>query len=302
MQELATTHWSKKTAENKNDSQCRNRWIKTQCQKYFFQGGIEKFDNKEKEIRIKIFNSRLDKDYTPIENDVNSVININRTDYRNRKLRLLDVGSCYNPIGAEEMFQVTPIDIAPFSDQVLQCDFLNVILSHEEKFSTDGKSVEQLKKGSFDVVVFSLLLEYFPCPQQRFACCEKAYKLLKSGRILLIITPDSNHIGANAKFMKSWRYVLSQLGYMRIIYEKLSHLHCLAFRKCYDINNAVRWIHTQRFPENDVLFTSRNKIYIPQDFQTVPIPKELCVKVVSDPHKVAEFFEELPGGGSDSDE
>jgi 25S rRNA (adenine2142-N1)-methyltransferase len=59
---------------------------------------------------------------------------------------------------------------------------------------TDG-IVEALPAQAFDVVIFSLLLSYMPSPRQRFACCAKARQVLKTNGLLLIITPDSNHVG-----------------------------------------------------------------------------------------------------------
>uniref|UniRef100_A0A1B0BH46 C2H2-type domain-containing protein n=1 Tax=Glossina palpalis gambiensis TaxID=67801 RepID=A0A1B0BH46_9MUSC len=47
--------------------------------------------------------------------------------------------------------------------------------------------------------------------------------------ILIIITPNSDHVGRNAT-----RYTLNCLGFMRIRFEKLPHITCLVFRKAID--------------------------------------------------------------------
>ncbi|XP_046627771.1 S-adenosylmethionine sensor upstream of mTORC1 [Neodiprion virginianus] len=209
------------------------------------------------------------------------------------KVKLLDVGSCYNPFGGVNFFDVTAIDLAPSCDGVLQCDFLSMQIGQEDVFSANKQQVEQLTVGSFDTVVFCLLLEYLPSPEQRYACCKKAYNLLKSGGLLLIITPDSKHVGANARFMKSWRYVLSNLGFMRAKYEKLPHAHCLAFRKCFYKRVATRWASLQKFSKDDELFHSDTNIFIPQDFTTWT--REDTVECVSGDKKAdVNFYNELP--------
>lgn len=209
------------------------------------------------------------------------------------KVKLLDVGSCYNPFRNVEIFDVTAIDLAPSCDEVLQCDFLSLQVGSENIFSENEKQVVQLTAVSFDTIVFCLLLEYLPSPEQRYACCEKAYDLLKNGGLLLIITPDSKHVGANAKFMKSWRHVLSHLGFMRIKYEKLPHAHCLAFRKCFYKEVAIRWASLQKFSTEDQLFRYKNKIFIPQDFTTV-VKDETVDTVTDDKNTSVNLYNELP--------
>ncbi|XP_046750572.1 S-adenosylmethionine sensor upstream of mTORC1 [Diprion similis] len=209
------------------------------------------------------------------------------------KVKLLDVGSCYNPFADVNFFDVTAIDLAPSCEGVLQCDFLRMQIGQENIYSADKQRVEQLTVESFDTIVFCLLLEYLPSPEQRYACCQKAYNLLKSGGLLLIITPDSKHVGANARFMKSWRYVLSSLGFMRTKYEKLPHAHCLAFRKCFYKRVATRWASLQKFSQDDELFHSDTKIFIPQDFTTW-IREETVECVSGDKKADVNFYNELP--------
>ena len=57
-----------------------------------------------------------------------------------------------------------------------------------------SSTVTQLPRASFEVVVFSLLLEYLPAAVQRWACCVKAHSLLVQHGLLLIVTPDSNRL------------------------------------------------------------------------------------------------------------
>ncbi|CAD6230528.1 GSCOCG00006803001-RA-CDS [Cotesia congregata] len=291
MQQLATNHWSinNNIKQVTDKSNCRIRWIKNRCYEYFFGGGKSKYYERERDIIKKLNLDDLnDLPEESLSKD-NKVVN-------ERKIKMLDVGSCYNPFADDENLDVTAIDLVPASDQVFQCDFLNVNLGDETLLSKDNKSVIEFEKKSFDVCIFSLLLEYFPCPEQRFRCCEKAYELLKDSGLLIIITPDSKHVNANAKIMKSWRYVLANLGFMRITYEKLQHIHCICYRRCVKKDTAVRWVTLQKnLSVDDVLFNSNGKIFIPQDFQTVCVEdkdKASNVKVAKE--DLADVFNELP--------
>ncbi|KAI8039492.1 hypothetical protein M5D96_006903 [Drosophila gunungcola] len=50
-----------------------------------------------------------------------------------------------------------------------------------------------------------------PSAEQRLQCCRKAYDLLLPEGILVLITPDSQHVGKNAHLMKNWRYSLARI-------------------------------------------------------------------------------------------
>lgn len=265
MKELAIKHWE--TNDRKAESisnakrfQQRNRisWTTNYCRDYFqkaaFISGL-----RQRELRIL---DELKIDCT----EFNQMINLSNR-FPVEKIKLLDVGSCYNPFGRFNEFNVIPIDIAPAVDDVYECDFLNVELTgtidtEKTMNSTEGasKKITKLNVNSFDVVVFSLLLEYLPTSEQRIMCCEKAYQLLAAEGIFIIITPDSKHVGANAKIMKTWRYALALMGFGRIKYEKLEHITCMAFRKCFDAEVSRRWARIHKEPYMDY------KIEIPQDF------------------------------------
>lgn len=281
MQELATSHW--KNNDTKTSTNCRIKWIKNQCHNYFFNDGKIKFFSREKQIQEKMNDLPKNKDnelpfYLP----------------QIGKINLLDVGSCYNPFDDDDNFEVTPIDLVPYSNKVYQCDFLNVDLGQEKITGDNDEKIIQLKVSSFDVVVFSLLLEYFPSPDQRFNCCQKAYDVLKSGGILIIITPDSKHVNANANIMKSWRFVLSKMGFMRICYEKLEHIHCITYRKCFDKKVASRWADMQIIQKDNHLFKSTNKIFIPQDFNSNLLTKNYDDKIIYNVEDMISGFDQLP--------
>ena len=87
------------------------------------------------------------------------------------------------------------------------------------------------QEQSFDVVVFCLLLSYFPHPAQRLKCCSNAHKVLRMHGLLLVVTPDSSHQNRHAALMKQWKSGIEGLGFSRWKYNKEEHLHCMAFRK-----------------------------------------------------------------------
>lgn len=154
-----------------------------------------------------------------------------------RKLKLLDVGSCFNPFKSYSQFQTVPIDLHPATRDVWECDFINLNVGDERttdlKFShiTEKNRITSLPRAHFDIVVFSLLLTYIPCPHERWKMCCKAHQLLDCNGILLIITPDSNCVNKRAHLNKLWRDSIEYIGFQRIHYSKSPHLHHFAFRK-----------------------------------------------------------------------
>ncbi|CAG9770327.1 unnamed protein product [Ceutorhynchus assimilis] len=237
MQQLAVHHWEKNALLN-DKAVSRVLWIHGACEEYFCNFN----KHREKEERIM---------KTCFENQ--KLIHIDPQEYLTAsKLKLLDVGSCYNPFKKFEIYDVTAVDIAPANNEVLKYDFLN---------QTPLDVTVKLQQTPFDIIVFSLLLEYLPDPDQRLTCCLNAYKLLKPGGILTIITPDSNHVGSKHRIFKSWQIVLARHGFIRVKYEKLPYLHCMVFRKALFLEVAERWAHVH---DRDEFY---KKMHIPQDFR-----------------------------------
>lgn len=240
MRTLATNHWQNNFTE-KSKAFCRVEWIHKYSLYYFFdnEGISEKLRQRQRELEIA---EKID-----IQIDLAFPCS-------NRFFKLLDVGSCYNPFSVYDIFEVTAIDIAPASPKVDKMDFLKSVIG-----SKLDVNANELPKNYFDIVVFSLLLEYIPCPDLRFECCVKAIELLKPEGLLFIITPDSKHVGANAQLMKSWRHMLAEIGFSRIKYEKLPHIHCIVFRKSIHLRIAERWAILHK---NNRIF---KEMVIPQD-------------------------------------
>lgn len=247
MKLLATEHWEPKLMQNTKNQEHRIAWSVQYCLEYFRDIKM-RIHNREREQRIHESMSDSVLLEQTILKDIDS----------QQKIRLLDVGSCYNPFKEYNDFDVTAIDISPASPDVQNCDFLSASV-------INGNENEECHEHlffvmSYDVIVFSLLLEYMPTSEQRITCCQKAYDILDTEGILIIITPDSKHVGANAKLMKNWRYTLALMGFTRIKYEKLVHITCMVFRKALFKDVTLRWatLHKEDY--------MTNAMFIPQDF------------------------------------
>ncbi|KAL6034532.1 hypothetical protein STEG23_034672 [Scotinomys teguina] len=228
---------------------------------------------------------------------------INELLQASEKIRLLDVGSCFNPFLKFEEFLTVGIDIVPAVESVYKCDFLNLQLQQPLQLAQDAidaflkqlkNPIDSLPGELFHVVVFSLLLSYFPSPYQRWICCKKAHELLVLNGLLLIITPDSSHQNRHAMMMKSWKIAIESLGFKRFKYSKFSHMHLMAFRK------------TSLKTTSDLV--SRNypgMLYIPQDFNSVEDEEysnpSCYVRSDVEDEQLAYGFTELPDAPYDSD-
>ncbi|XP_013395205.1 uncharacterized protein LOC106162450 [Lingula anatina] len=214
------------------------------------------------------------------------------------RIRLLDVGSCFNPFREFEEFLALGIDISPAVESVYHCDFLHLELSEPLQLAVDTMDsylqsvkdpIERLPAECFHVVVFSLLLEYFPSAYQRWLCCQKAQQLLMINGLLLVITPDSGHQNRNAPMMKSWKKAIESLGYKRWKYVKQEHLHCMAFRK-------IHRSSTESYLVGDV---TPDMMYIPQDFHEIKIQSKnfgisFSDNTLEDYNCIRETFNEMP--------
>jgi hypothetical protein len=67
--------------------------------------------------------------------------------------------------------------------------------------------------------------------------------------------------------MKSWRITLAQLGFSRVYYEKLPHIHCMTYRKDINPELAKKWASYKLCKQNYAEISAG--LYIPQDFQEI---------------------------------
>jgi len=267
MEKLATKYWL-------NEENSRVSWIYNQIENYFWSGGI--FSEQLKDLKVAKKKGRILE--TP------KLVNIPE------KVNVLDVGSCYNPFNTfSDRLDVLPIDIAPANSQVFKCDFLHVKI--EEKTVIENDTVKSLESDSFNVIIFCLLLEYLPAPDQRWRCVQKAFQLLKEEGLLCIVTPDSSHMGRNSQQLKSWRQGLSLLGLSKVSYEKSQHFHGLVYRKppC-PVQNIIREDGVNLLGEN-----GKELFYIPQDFTTKICESPVNLDFTEEERDLMkESFSELP--------
>ncbi|KAG8194923.1 hypothetical protein JTE90_021384 [Oedothorax gibbosus] len=243
MLKLATEIWSGK--------ECRIEWTYNTCREYFYNGGLQK--SLSREMKLKQISSQTNKEWC--------LGNLTSNDYENMKckLKLLDVGSCYNPFAKFEEFSCVAIDLTPGTEDVVQCDFLSIDILPQTNYAVPLSTTLTFHEKSFDIVVFSLVLTYLPATEQRTVFCFKAWQLLKLHGLLIIISPDSKSLHHNIPMVKSWKQALENIGFVRVKYDKLSHLQCMAFRKCrthseFDVASCVSLAHLLYTPQD-------NKIY-----------------------------------------
>ncbi|KAI4880696.1 hypothetical protein NFI96_018428 [Prochilodus magdalenae] len=295
MKSLADNHWAKKC-----EGEGRIEWCRSVCQEYFMDGGMRKVLEKDE----KAMKHAAASNGAPLNTQPDSSLPSFSSSFQFGKMRLLDVGSCFNPFLKFEEFLTVGIDIVPAVESVYKCDFLNLQLQQPLQLATDALEaflrqlrapIDALPAQLFHVVVFSLLLSYFPSPYQRWLCCKKAHELLTLHGLLLIITPDSSHQGRHALMMRSWRVAVESLGFKRYKYVKFSHMHLIAFRKVSVTTTSDLVSHN--YPE---------MLYIPQDFNMLEDEEgfaDCCGPARSEfeDDQLASSFAELPDAPYDSD-
>eukprot|EP00052_Salpingoeca_macrocollata_P021580 m.185225 g.185225 ORF g.185225 m.185225 type:complete len:465 (+) comp21569_c0_seq5:785-2179(+) len=370
MKELATKHWEDPAAD---PSHSRIQWTLTTLEDYFRRGGLVSALKKDWRRHQHTLHAALPANHQETAADL-----FNKCAFaEERKVTVLDVGSCYNPFARFPGLEVTAIDLSPASPSVQQCDFIHLEvtplsdedgcenkLQRDDHFMNDDASAQsQLppqqhppqsqppqppqqqqnldpqqpdvvasaasaapapsfsstrkrgtseegdaqrdkigrnahshdagaaltaaspapglaaapaqdsagddrpaaptetignhseapsvapalgqarqdatrvfvpRESSFDAVVFCLLLTYIPSPALRFRCCENARRVLKHNGLLVIVSPDSSHVGKGVPWMKEWKAVIERIGFRRVKYSKLPNLHCMAFRAVFN--------------------------------------------------------------------
>ncbi|KAM9814990.1 S-adenosylmethionine sensor upstream of mTORC1 isoform 2-T2 [Syngnathus typhle] len=214
MKNLADNHWAVNC-----EKEGRIDWCHSVCQEYFRDGGMKRM--LEKDEKSASFSAGSTE--APASGRPSSSIQSPGGAHVG-KIRLLDVGSCFNPFKKFDGFLTVGIDIVPAVESVYKCDFLNLQLQRPLQLTGEAveaflrhlhSPIDALPGRLFHVVVFSLLLSYFPSPYQRWICCKKAHELLELHGLLLIITPDSSHQNRHALMMRSWRVAVESLGFKR---------------------------------------------------------------------------------------
>jgi 25S rRNA (adenine(2142)-N(1))-methyltransferase, Bmt2 len=230
--------------------QC-NQWLLTYSQEYFLQDGC-------KNAYIKRRRADYRQQYSSsLPSDVVASYQDQLSSFPRRKIRLLDVGSCYNPLVSlegSENFEITALDICPAVPSVFQSNFLELEISDSssemvvtnEANSSGSAKLLSLPAEYFDVVAMSLVLSYLPTPDMRRTMIQKAWKLLDfqeqrphhSG-ILLIVEKDSIFTkpsdDKSQSLLSVWREAFSSNGFESVKYDKKSFsnrkAHIFAFRR-----------------------------------------------------------------------
>ncbi|XP_067683648.1 S-adenosylmethionine sensor upstream of mTORC1-like isoform X1 [Haliotis asinina] len=316
MHHLALDHWSKKP-------ESRIDWCRDTALEFFHHGGLKQA--LEKDVRKYKYRCKEEKadEGTQIqlgvkeeEQEQTQPRTKTQDDPRNfsynqislpfaGKVRLLDVGSCYNPFEQFDEFLAIGIDISPAKPSVYHCDFLHLETTDPLQVAMDTLDtyvsnlrdpIERLPRQIFHVVVFSLLLEYLPSAYQRWLCCQKAHSLLMLNGLLLIVTPDSHQQHRNAAMMKSWRVAIESMGFQRWRYIKLDHIHCMAFRKVEKPDTGHCLVEG----------VSPDMLHIPQDYNNAGLETSLFSHSVPFTTEDEDFFrqslQELPHIASDDED
>lgn len=237
MKKLATIHWGSQQLE-------RVQWCRRTLLEYF-RGGMRKCIEKDQR-KLQRLSRRAEvpddtSNGTVHQQQLEQTLGDRYLDVSTSlpdKPRVLDVGSCYNPFKQMEEFRVIGIDLHPATEDVYQCDFLSLEVGDFVQTScplaTLQSPITRLPSCVFNVIIFCLLLEYFPSCHQRWWCCIQAHKLLAPNGLLVVITPDSHKQHRNSPMIRSWVSAVSSLGFSKWKYEKLEHIHCIVFRKIQD--------------------------------------------------------------------
>ena len=112
MQKLSDEYWLNQT---------RLKWLSEKLNLYFLQNDKRRF--------FQRLDRKMDLDIHPvaIENIETKVV---------EKVKILDVGSCHNPLSKclenKSSYDITAIDLSPATKDVKKCDFLSVSISDDQ--------------------------------------------------------------------------------------------------------------------------------------------------------------------------
>lgn len=178
-------------------------------------------------------------------------------------VRLIDVGSCYNPFAANKRLQVTALDLCPRHPSVLRCDFLQLAIGPPQSEpivefvvpdGCEGSQTNpagspilmQLPENCADVVCMSLVLSYLPTYEQRANMVAKARRLLicsegedsrsqchipllpPQRRGLLLILEKASILNTTTHsplLLHCWKRAVANLGFELLTYKVLTAGH-----------------------------------------------------------------------------
>jgi len=191
-------------------------------------------------------------------------------------IRLLDVGSCYNPLQTfkrSELFSITALDIFPMHPSVYKCNFLDLEVTSQRSsengtsLSSANNELKSLTANTYNVITMSLVLSYLPSPELRRDMVLKAKSLLLNDKnelesgILLIVEKESifSKVKNDKASLQNWRKAMQSYGFENIYYKNgvfsNRHTHLFAFKvmpesfnipKDDDLTNSKLWIQSDK--------------------------------------------------------
>lgn len=224
-----------------------NKWMADYCIRFFCQGGAARHYMK---IHRQSLTSNKDDKYWK---DLSSSL-IPELCSKQKRIKLVDVGSCYNPLSklpTADLFDITAFDLCPGDASVLKGDFLDVELSDASQpvqvymNGANERCLRSLPSGCYDAVTMSLVLSYLPNPAIREAVVQKAKRLLISpGQVanaphhtglLIIVEKQSILQTAERRAKKSsvsgpekalatvdtWKETICAMGFQLLAYQAL---------------------------------------------------------------------------------
>ena len=207
------------------------------------------------------------------------------------KIKLLDIGSCFNPFKEFNEFEVTAVDLCPSNDSVHKCDFLDIIVTENIDLTLNINNsykngfMKYFPINSFDVCVMSLVLSYLPCPKQRLLMIKNARKTLiyENNKMGLLLIYEKCSILHNnyyyTLFLKHWKQQICLLGFELLKYERViinSHKsHAFSF-----VTTNIQSTNTNTIETNEnALVNEENGLWIKQDFKNKEEMDLFCEKI-----------------------
>ncbi|EDQ92975.1 uncharacterized protein MONBRDRAFT_22269 [Monosiga brevicollis MX1] len=226
MHELAESHW--KTADDRTDHVDRVAWSYQQISRYFTKELSKCLAKDARRLQHRDPGPDVAVSVPPATADEHPATKQAKVDPNHSfaaPFRVLDVGSCFNPLRVHKDLDVTALDLAPATPEVLRADFLQCFSSGQE-----GPAAE-LCPHSFDVVVMHYVLSYMPSPWLRYKCIQQARRALRPNGLLILTDPDSSKQNKNGPRMAAgWRRAIQSCKFRRVAYERLPHCHAMSFR------------------------------------------------------------------------
>eukprot|EP01033_Poteriospumella_lacustris_P006229 gene6229-4472_t len=210
------------------------------------------------------------------------------------KAKVLDVGSCYNPLARSpdaSYLDITAVDLHPSNKaldgtsdtvdshyHVHTCDFLTVDVqdaadieytTSQDEANERITTVHRIPRHFYHAVTMSLVLSYLPDPAARAVMVKKAYDVLQAKcGLFLIVEKDSIFKNVNHPSMKTdprgswpiWKRAMWRLGFACVKYEH--HRHSPVSSSSV-VSSCARMSHI-------MVFVTRNQLPDPVPFTEEP--------------------------------